>query len=262
MSTPSDTLLSAKGLDRRFGADNILHEVNVELRCGQSLAVVSPSGTGKSTLLSILGLLLHKSAGILELYGQDVDTLSAVELARIRRLNIGFVFQHTQLIGSLRALDNAAIGANLLHRSDADLLEERFGSRRPDFKARAAELLCGFGLEDRLYHFPHQLSVGQKRRVAVARALLLTPPLVIADEPTNDLDAASADVVIGALFNVCDRGGALVFATHDRELAARADVVLELAASAASSADGPPEPAARAHKGAATASAPATGKAS
>jgi ABC-type lipoprotein export system ATPase subunit len=229
MSRATDILVSAKELDRRFGTESILKELTVELRRGQSLAVISPSGTGKSTLLSILGLLLRKSSGSLEVYGQDVDSMDAGTLAKTRRLNIGFVFQHTQLIGSLRASDNATVGANLLHRSDAALLKERFGTRRPNFSELASKLLCDFGLEDRLYHFPHQLSVGQKRRVAVARALLLAPSLVIADEPTNDLDVASAGVVIDALFKVCSRGGALVFATHDRELAARADTVLELA---------------------------------
>jgi ABC-type lipoprotein export system ATPase subunit len=238
MSTAPDILVSANNLDLSFGADSILQGINIQLQRGQSLAVVSPSGTGKSTLLSILGLLLRKSSGSLELYGRDVDSMSADELAEDRRLNIGFVFQHTQLIGSLRALDNAAVGANLLHRSDAALLEERFDARRPNFHKRASKLLCDFGLEDRLYHFPHQLSVGQKRRVAVARALLLEPSLVIADEPTNDLDAASADVVVDALFNVCNRGGALVLATHDRELASKADTMLDLAPSAAGTQDG------------------------
>jgi ABC-type lipoprotein export system ATPase subunit len=238
MSVASDMLVSACNLDRRFGAEVILQKINIQLQRGQSLAIVSPSGTGKSTLLSILGLLLRKSSGLLELYGRDVDSMSADELAKDRRLNIGFVFQHTQLIGSLRALDNAAVGANLLHRSDAALLEERFDARRPNFHKRASKLLCDFGLKDRLYHFPHQLSVGQKRRVAVARALLLEPPLVIADEPTNDLDVASADVVRDALFTVCDRGGALVFATHDRELASKADTMLDLASSAACVQDG------------------------
>jgi ABC-type lipoprotein export system ATPase subunit len=233
MNTASDILVSAHHLNRSFGAEIILQKITIKLQRGQSLAIVSPSGTGKSTLLSILGLLLRKSSGSLELYGQDVDSMNADKLAEARRLNIGFVFQHTQLIGSLRALDNAAVSANLLHRSDAAPLEKRFGTRRPNFYERASKLLGDFGLEDRLYHFPHQLSVGQKRRVAVARALLLEPPLVIADEPTNDLDAASADVVRDALFAVCNRGGALVFATHDRTLASKADTLLDLAPSAA-----------------------------
>jgi putative ABC transport system ATP-binding protein len=206
-----------------------LRDIGVKLKRGRSLAVVSPSGTGKSTLLSILGLLLRKSSGSLELGGQDVDSMNAGKLAETRRLDIGFVFQHTQLIGSLRALDNAAVGASFLHRTDTAPLEKRFGERRHNFRERAERLLCDFGLKERLYHFPHQLSVGQKRRVAVARALLLAPPLVIADEPTNDLDANSAAVVIEALFAICGRGGALVFATHDRGLAAKADDTLDLA---------------------------------
>jgi ABC-type lipoprotein export system ATPase subunit len=222
-------LLTAKDVSRSFGGESLFHGVSLELRRGQSLAIVSPSGTGKSTMLSILGLLQNKSSGTLVLAGQDTDKLTDDEKAKLRRLKLGFIFQHTQLAGSLRALDNVLVPARLLHRGDK--VEWLPGGQRPKLQAfedRARELLESFGLGNRIYHYPHQLSVGQKRRVAVARALLLGASLILADEPTNDLDAASAKVVADALFNRVAAGCGLVFATHDLTLANRADAVLKL----------------------------------
>ena len=223
-------LVRTAGLGRSFGKEKIISDLDLQLPSGNSLAVVSPSGSGKSTLLAIIGLLLNKSEGELEVCGQNVREMSAASKARVRRLQIGFVFQHTQLIGSLRAIDNVLLGADLLHRSDAAHLAARQlpGVGSKSWPTRAEELLCGFGLERRLHHFPHQLSVGQKRRVAVARALLLAPPLLIADEPTNDLDSASATLVAEALFATPATGTALLLATHDLALAQRAGGIVEL----------------------------------
>ena len=185
-------------------------------RLDPSLAFVSPSGSGKSTLLSMLGLLLSSTTGTVVVDGQDSDALGDKELSRLRRETFGFVFQHTQLVGSLRAVENVMAPAN-------------FAGKLPfDARERAEQLLGGLGLADRLMHYPYQLSIGQKRRVSVARALLLDPPIVIADEPTNDLDADSSSSVADTLFERAANGGILLFATHDRELASRASRVMHL----------------------------------
>ena len=221
-TSPSDILLEAHNIRRRFGSEWVIDDVSLSVQRGQSIAVVSPSGTGKSTLLSILGLLLDKTEGTLIIAGKNVDTLSAQERAAIRRCGQGFIFQYTHLIGSLRALDNVLVPSRLLQRADKTLLDVF------TLETRARSLLDSFGLENRLYHYPHQLSVGQRRRVAVARALLCDPPLIFADEPTNDLDSESARLVSEALFGRLVDGAALVIATHDPALIQRADTVVDL----------------------------------
>lgn len=164
----------------------------------------------------MLGLLLSSTTGTVVVDGQDSDALGDKELSRLRRETFGFVFQHTQLVGSLRAVENVMAPAN-------------FAGKLPfEARERAEQLLDGLGLDDRLMHYPYQLSIGQKRRVSVARALLLDPPIVIADEPTNDLDADSSASVADTLFERAANGGILLFATHDRELASRASRVMHL----------------------------------
>lgn len=211
--------IEAVGLGKSYDGVAVLEEVAVEARPGDSVAFVSPSGSGKSTLLSMLGLLLTPSTGCVRIGGRDAGALSDKERSALRREAIGFIFQHTRLIGSLRAIENVAVPASFAGAG---------GSGRGAMRERARELLESFGLGDRLYHYPHQLSIGQKRRVAAARALLLAPPIVIADEPTNDLDAASAQSVADALFAHVERGGILLYATHDEALAARASRVMHL----------------------------------
>ncbi|MDR3307751.1 MAG: ABC transporter ATP-binding protein [Coriobacteriales bacterium] len=217
-------LLSAQGIRKRFADEWILDGASLELHTGQSVALMSPSGTGKSTLLSILGLLMQKTEGSLTLQGRDTDALSPRERARVRQLTFGFIFQHTQLIGSLRAIENVLVPASFTQPQDRAHLKKISG----DLPQRAEELLTALGLEHRLYHYPHQLSVGQKRRVAVARALLLDPPILLADEPTNDLDTTSAQTVAQTLLACTQEGRALIFATHDHTLAHQATSILTL----------------------------------
>ena len=187
--------LKVEDLGKSYDGNVILENISFAAEPGDSIAFVSPSGSGKSTLLSMLG---------------------DKELSRLRRETFGFVFQHTQLVGSLRAVENVMAPAN-------------FAGKLPfDARERAEQLLGGLGLADRLMHYPYQLSIGQKRRVSVARALLLDPPIVIADEPTNDLDADSSSSVADTLFERAANGGILLFATHDRELASRASRVMHL----------------------------------
>lgn len=208
--------LKVEDLGKSYDGNVILENISFAAEPGDSIAFVSPSGSGKSTLLSMLGLLLSSTTGTVVVDGQDSDALGDKELSRLRRETFGFVFQHTQLVGSLRAVENVMAPAN-------------FAGKLPfDARERAEQLLDGLGLDDRLMHYPYQLSIGQKRRVSVARALLLDPPIVIADEPTNDLDADSSASVADTLFERAANGGILLFATHDRELASRASRVMHL----------------------------------
>lgn len=208
--------LETKGLGKSYGDQEILTDVSFKAEGGTSVAFVSPSGSGKSTLLSMLGLLLTPSAGSVLVNGQDATALDDDAKSALRLRQFGFIFQHTQLVGSLRAVENVAVPADFAGGELADAAE------------RAAGLMGQLGLGERLYHYPYQLSIGQKRRVATARALLMDPPILIADEPTNDLDAESTRSVADVLFEHVERGGILLFATHDQALAARADRVMHL----------------------------------
>lgn len=216
-------LLQLKDICKDFGDGPILRDVSLELERGQSIAVVAPSGAGKSTLLSIVGLLMAPDSGSLLIDGQDVLALNDDVVSQVRAEKIGFLFQHTQLVGSLRAIENVTTQLSFVKSPDRKL-----GVQQAD--QRAEELLQQLGIEDRMHYFPSQMSVGQKRRVATARALFLEPEFIIADEPTNDLDQANADIVVAALFSRVESGEAgLIYATHDMQLAQRADAICRLA---------------------------------
>lgn len=216
MNKQETPLLAAHNIMKEYDGETILAGCDVEIFPGDVVALIGPSGCGKSTLLSIAGLLLHPSAGRVLIEGAEVTSLSDVALSRVRAETFGFVFQHTQLIGSLRAIDNILVGAC-------------FGGADMQAAAtRAADLVERFGLAHRVNHFPHQLSVGQKRRVALARALVLNPRLIVADEPTNDLDEESASVVARTIVDFADEEHAVLMATHDRALASQATRVLRL----------------------------------
>lgn len=205
-------LLSIRNVSKAFDGNPVIENTSITIDEGDTIALVSPSGSGKSTMLSMAGLLLTPDEGsILTQDGTNALALGDKELSRLRQQLLGFVFQSTQLVGSLRAIENVAAPAN-------------FAVEKPSFnpQERAAELLERFGLADRMYRYPHQLSVGQKRRIAVARAMLLEPKIIIADEPTNDLDEESAAEVANALFDYAARGNALLYATHIGSLADRA----------------------------------------
>ena len=216
-------ILEIKDVAKSFGDAEIIRPTSFSVGEGDTVAFVSPSGSGKSTMLSMVGLLLTPDSGQIIVEGAGdgggaVDALALDDTARsrLRQRMFGFVFQSTQLVGSLRAIENVTAPAGFAGKLDFDPVE------------RACELLERFGLSDRMRHFPHQLSVGQKRRVALARALLLRPRVIIADEPTNDLDAASAATVADALFEYADAGNALLYATHDEALASRAGTLMTL----------------------------------
>lgn len=212
--------LEMRGVCKSYGETAVLKDVSFGLERGRSLAVVAPSGAGKSTLLSIAGLLLSPDAGSLLVDGCDVSALGDDERSLVRGRKVGFLFQHTQLVGTLRAWENVAVAADFACGSES----------AEDVKRRSIALLESLGLADRVHHFPHQLSVGQKRRIATARALINDPELIIADEPTNDLDRDNVARVVDALFARVRAGeSALLFATHDMGVAARADARYDLA---------------------------------
>lgn len=207
-------LLEASNISKKYDGQDVLKEVSLGIGEGESLAITGPSGSGKSTLLSLLGLLLHPTEGEILFKGQKVSSLSDDERSRLRNTSFGFIFQNPQLIGSLSVLDNVLAPARL--------------ARRRGLEPKAEKILTDLGLKNRLHYLPYQLSIGQKRRVAVARALILDPLVVFADEPTNDLDPERAAWIGKFLFELPERGRALVLVTHDSRLAGKADRAVKI----------------------------------
>jgi putative ABC transport system ATP-binding protein len=187
-----------------------LDHVDLDIAAGEYLAIVGPSGSGKSTLLNAIGLLDKLTGGSYELEGTDVTHLSDDELARIRRENIGFVFQFFHLVPRLTAAQNVELPLIL---SDIEPDERR---------RRVSEVLEAYGLADRAHHRPSQLSGGQRQRVAIARATVTRPQVILADEPTGNLDRASGHDVVEILESLNRDGMTLLVVTHDPELAERA----------------------------------------
>ena len=187
-----------------------LHGVDLTIGRGDYLAVVGPSGSGKSTLLNILGCLDRPTSGSYAFNGRDVGQLSDVERTKLRQNQIGFVFQFFHLLARLTAQGNVELPMLFA------------GVPRAERRARAAEVLASVGLEDRAHHRPDQLSGGQRQRVAIARAVVMSPGLVLADEPTGNLDKASAFEVMDLLESMNRDGQTVVLVTHDPEVAARA----------------------------------------
>ena len=194
----------------------ILHGVSFTVDRGEWAAVTGPSGSGKSTLLGIVAGLDAPTSGTVAIDGVDVSSRSEAELARIRNEKVGVVFQSFNLIPTLTAQENV----------EAPLY---VGPHRREARARARAMLDRIGLSDRLGHRPHQLSGGQQQRVAIARALVTEPALVVADEPTGNLDAATSAAVLDLFAGLRrDLGLTLLVVTHDPDVAARADRVIHL----------------------------------
>jgi putative ABC transport system ATP-binding protein len=193
----------------------ILHPLTLEVPDGQCLAIVGPSGSGKSTLLGLIAGLDAPTSGHIRIDGVDITTLDEDALARLRGEKIGFVFQFFHLVPSLTALENIQVPIEIAGRADA--------------AARAQELLDEVGLHDRGHHYPSQLSGGEQQRVAIARALANDPPLVLADEPTGNLDSSNGQHILDLLLHVRrTRHVTLVIVTHDATVAAVADARLVL----------------------------------
>jgi len=193
----------------------ILHPLDFSIGSGQFVAIVGPSGSGKSTLLGLLAGLDAPSSGHIVIDGVDITRLSEDALAKLRGEKIGFVFQFFHLVPSLTAFENILVPMEIAGRSGAN--------------ARARQLLDEVGLSERGHHYPSQLSGGEQQRIAIARALANDPPILLADEPTGNLDSTTGRVVLELLLNVRRRRETtLILVTHDAELAALADLRLVL----------------------------------
>jgi putative ABC transport system ATP-binding protein len=213
-------VLWARGLSREHGQSQSLvravDEVDLDVPAGETLAVMGPSGCGKSTLLHLLGGLERPTGGEVWLAGQRIDTLSERSLARMRRRSVGFVFQSFHLMEELSAAENVELPALLAGRSPR-------AARR-----RAAELLERVGLTDRVRHLPSNLSGGECQRVAIARALVNEPLVVLADEPTGNLDTAATLDVLRLFQELRSAGQTLLIVTHDERVAATADRLVSM----------------------------------
>lgn len=217
-----DPVLRLVGLRKSYGsgevASEILHGIDLTLQRGEFAALIGPSGSGKSTLLNLIGLLDRPSAGQLHIDGEDSGQLDDTGLTRLRGQRIGFVFQHHHLIPAFSAEENVAMPLLVARgRPDAGMF------------ARAGQLLDQVGLAGRRHYLANRLSGGQQQRVAIARALIANPSLVLADEPTGNLDTHSADEVFALLrdFNRRQHTTFLIV-THDPRLAARCDRIIDL----------------------------------
>jgi putative ABC transport system ATP-binding protein len=217
--TPPAAIISVQGLHMHYmlgtSRIDVLRDVDLQIQAGQSVAVAGPSGSGKSSLLLLLAGLERPGAGRIVVAGADLATLDRDTLADLRRDHIGIVFQSFHLLPSLSALDNVALPLQIAGAVDA--------------LPRAQALLQRVGLGERLGHYPRQLSGGEQQRVAIARALVHRPRVLLADEPTGNLDDHTGAMVRDLLFELhADSGATLVLVTHDPAFAERCDRVLQL----------------------------------
>jgi putative ABC transport system ATP-binding protein len=198
------------------GDVNVLRGISLDVAAGESIGVVGPSGAGKSTMMMVVGGLERATGGIVRVAGADLSVLDEDDLALWRRQSVGIVFQAFRLIPTMTALENVAIPLELAGQRDA--------------AARARAALDAVGLSHRLLHYPEQLSGGEQQRVALARAFVIEPKLLLADEPTGNLDGATGRVIIELMFELRARHGTtLMLITHDRTLAGRCDRIIHLA---------------------------------
>jgi putative ABC transport system ATP-binding protein len=216
MSSPAISLQDVSlTLQGNAGPVNILRDITLDIRKGESVGLVGPSGSGKSSLLLLLGGLDTASSGSIRVLGQDFGGMNEDALARFRLAHVGVVFQSFHLIPMMTALENVATPLEL--------------ARVPDAVAQARQALADVGLAQRTDHYPAQLSGGEQQRVALARATVARPEILLADEPTGNLDGVNGEAIVRLLFDLRDRhGSTLVLVTHADELAARCDRIIRL----------------------------------
>lgn len=224
-------MVQLEGVSRRYqvGSETVhaLRDVDLEIDEGEFCVVLGPSGSGKTTLLNLIGALDTASAGRIRIGGWDITGAGRKELFRFRREVVSFVFQTFNLFPTLTALENVQCGVEITGRARTA-------------RDRASEVLGDVGLADRLHHYPSELSGGEQQRVAIARALATGNPLLVADEPTGDLDFRTGVQILQLLEDQARAGRTVVVVTHNREISRCADRVIELSSGRVAS-DGPPE---------------------
>ncbi len=196
-----------------------LMDINIEIKSGEFVSIMGPSGSGKSTLMNILGCLMRPVSGRLIMDGEDISDLDAYERALLRNEKIGFIFQSYNLLPRTNALRNVILPLMYSRENNLD---------RYDMEKRAEQVLQQVGLADRFFHNPNELSGGQQQRVAIARALINNPLILIADEPTGNLDSTSGEGIMDLLHDMNERGMTIVMVTHDEEIAAHSERVIHL----------------------------------
>lgn len=214
-------LVEIKGVNKLYKVSNTvsfhaLRDINLKIKKGEFTAIVGPSGSGKSTLMNIIGLLDKPSSGIYKLDGEDVSKFPEEKLAKLRNKKLGFVFQSFNLLQRTTSLQNVAL----------PLIYAGIPKREREEKAR--ELLEEVGLEDKICSFPNQLSGGEQQRIAIARALVTNTDIILADEPTGNLDSKSGEEIISILENLNKKGKTILLITHSQETAKKADRIINL----------------------------------
>ena len=210
-------MIDIKNITKRFGSLQVLKGISLHINQGEVVSIVGPSGAGKTTLLQIIGTLEGADSGEIVINGKRIDKMGMVEQARFRNQQIGFVFQFHQLLPEFTALENVMMPALIAKKS------------KKDAKQRAMELLNFLGLADRANHKPNELSGGEKQRVAVARALINKPAVILADEPSGSLDSKNKAELHQLFFDLRDKfGQTFVIVTHDEELAQLTDRTIHL----------------------------------
>ncbi|WP_370000525.1 ABC transporter ATP-binding protein [Winogradskyella sp.] len=216
----SDNVIEIRGIIRDFklGQEtvHVLKGIDLDIKRGEYVAIMGPSGSGKSTLMNLLGCLDTPTAGMYNLNGKDVSQMTDDELADIRNTEIGFVFQTFNLLPRTTALDNVALPMVYA------------GKSKKDREARATEVLTDVGLADRMDHKPNQLSGGQRQRVAVGRALVNKPSIILADEPTGNLDSKTGTEIMALFDQIHAAGNTVIMVTHEEDIAAHAKRVIRL----------------------------------
>jgi len=218
--TPTPPVIELKGLTKRYGMGDAeqtaLDEIDLKIEKGEFIAIMGPSGCGKTTLLNILGLLDRASDGEYFLDGKTIEKMSAARHARIRSQQIGFVFQSFNLINRLTVIENVALPLAYKGMSRVRRLKQ------------ASDSLKSFHLSEREYYMPWQLSGGQMQRVAIARALVNNPSIILADEPTGNLDSKSSHVIMEELSDIHKRGNTIIMVTHNPDLTTYASRVIRM----------------------------------
>lgn len=210
-------MITAQGIKKRYDTVTVLKGIDIEICSGEIVAIVGPSGAGKTTLLQIIGTLDKPDEGEVYIQGTQISTLNDRKLSEFRNKNIGFVFQFHQLLPEFTAIENVCIPSMIK------------GESLTKSKNRAKELLTLMGLEDRMSHKPSELSGGEQQRVAVARSLINTPAVILADEPSGNLDSKNRTELHRLFFKLRDTyGQTFVIVTHDSELSTMADRRVEM----------------------------------